>query len=93
LCALTDKGYRVSPLFEPFVTNGMAEQNAHKIAYFRLGGVRQTLSIDKTQLLKPSLYADSSDIPDTYTTPVRSYPPLEKLTIDNPGRMGVTIFI
>jgi hypothetical protein len=40
LCALMDEGYRVSALFEPLITNGMVEQNAHEIGYFRLGGIR-----------------------------------------------------
>src|ERR1700680_978901 len=72
LGALTDKSYRVPPLFEPLITNGVVEQDAHEIAYFCLGGVRQAFSIDSTQLLKPAFYGDSSDIPDAHTTPVRS---------------------
>jgi hypothetical protein len=91
LGALTDKSYRVPPLFEPLITNGVVEQDAHEIAYFCLGGVRQAFSIDSMQLLKPACYGDSSDIPDAQTTPVRSYPSLEKLAVHNPRRVGVPI--
>ena len=91
LGALTDKSYRVPPLFEPLITNGVVKQDAHEIAYFRLGGVRQSLPIDSMQLLKPAFYGDSSDIPDAHTTPVRSYPSLEKLAVDDPRRVRVPI--
>jgi hypothetical protein len=54
LSDLTNKGYRVPPLFEPLITNGMVKQDAHEIVYFRLGGDRQAVSIDETQLLEPA---------------------------------------
>src|ERR1700674_453259 len=66
-------------------------KTAHEIAYFRLGGVRQAFSIDSTQLLKPTFYGDSSDIPDAHATPVHSYPPLEKLSVHNSRRVGVPV--
>jgi hypothetical protein len=45
LGALTDKSYRVPPLFEPLITNGMVKQDAHEIAYFRFGGVREAVFV------------------------------------------------
>jgi hypothetical protein len=69
----------------------MVEQNAHEIAYFCLGSVRQALSIDTVQLLKPALYSHSSDIPNAQRAPMRPYPSLEKLAVDNSRRVGVPV--
>lgn len=89
LGALTDKGYGVPRLFEPLISNGIVKQDAHEIAYFRLGSVRQSFSSDAPQLLQPAFYCHGSDIPDAHTAPVRSYPSPEKLAVDNPRRVRV----
>ena len=39
LGALTNKSYRVSPLFQPLITNGVVKQDANEIAYFCFGGI------------------------------------------------------
>ena len=89
--ALTDKSYRVPPLFEPLIANGMVRQDAHQIAYFRLGGIRQALSIDAAQFLEPAFYSHSSDIPDAHRAPMRTYPSFEKLAIYDSRRVRMPI--